>query len=107
MFHVDLLLCEEIGLRHQQVHSTYSYKNLWWSIDHDRTAFGFGDICDADVQKIQAWLEKPENQHKVFTGWNEHHDTKWQQTKHAVVRISYAAGLTRPDSAARELKVGH
>ena len=93
---VDNELCMQLGLRDGQIRAPYPYKNLWWSFDHDRSFFGYGDLNDKDCQMIYEYLSKPENRGKVFTGWNEHHGSQWQQTDHAMVRISWAAGITRP-----------
>jgi hypothetical protein len=102
----NVFTCEALGLKHGQVHNTYGYKNLRWSFDHDRSYFGQGDLSFEDIDRIYEWLCRPENQNKVFTGWHHKHGTDEQETPYAIVRISYAAGMTRPDSIIREVKVG-
>lgn len=102
----DKELCLQFGFKTSQIRSGYVYKNLWWSFDYDRTSFGYGDLNQGDLHNIYKWLSKPENQTKVFTGWNEHHGSDWQQTDVPMVRISYAAGVTRPHMAAMEARVG-
>lgn len=101
----DDLLCQKMGLRDGQIRSLVMCKNVWWSFDYGRTAFGYGDLSREDLDRIHAFLSQEENHTKVFTAWNEHHGTEWEQTKHAIVRISYAAGLTRPHDTRLEMRM--
>lgn len=107
MMHIkDEELCKELGLSDGQMRVSPYYKNLWWSFDHDRAAFGYGDLSLADVERIYEWIKRPENRNKTFTGWNEHHGTEWQQMSHPMLRISFGAGVTRPYHAVLEMRFG-
>jgi hypothetical protein len=74
-------LRNRFGLSQGQIATPYTYKNLWWELDGE--FFGYGDISPEDVFRIQNHLENGE----IFQGWNEHHQSAWQQTKYPMIRI--------------------
>lgn len=65
-----------------QIRSHYTYKNLWWTLN--MMLFGYGDINQDDIQRIQDLLSDNE----VFRGWNEHHGTESQQTNYPMIIIT-------------------
>jgi hypothetical protein len=87
-------LCNELGLSIGQHRDLAIFRNLWWSFDHDRWAFGFGDLDDKDIKKIYAYL--CDHQTMIFTGWDNKHGTEEQITNKPMMRISYGAGMTQP-----------
>ena len=72
---------ERFELTDGQIAHTPVYKNLWWELDGH--FFGYGDLSAGDILKIRTRLTDEE----VFTGWNEHHQTRWQQTGFPMIRI--------------------
>ena len=76
-----MALRNRFGLSDGKIASPYTYKNLHWELDG--LFFGYGDISPEDVFRIQNHLENGE----VFQGWNEHHQSAWQQTKFPMIRI--------------------
>lgn len=75
-------LCERFGLRHGQFFAHYRYKNLQWALNGE--FFGYGDLRDGDLIRIQESLADDE----TFVGWNEHHGTDWQQTSMPMVIVT-------------------
>lgn len=90
----NVQLRKELGLQDGQMRTPYDYKNLWWSFNGGLTAFGYGDMNQADFNWIREWI-LGNNPSLIFTGWNEHHDTSTQQTTHPMVRIT-RDGITHP-----------
>lgn len=74
---------ERFGLNHQQFFAEFKHKNLFWVLDGQ--TIGFGDLRQEDIELIQLQLREDEE----FLGYNEHHATTWQQTPHAVIRITH------------------
>ena len=85
----------ELGLRNGQLRASYRYNNLWWSFTNAESSFGFGDLDQDDFGRIYQWILNNDST-KVFTAWNEHHGTPWQQTDYPIVRISANEGITFP-----------
>lgn len=79
--HAAALRCR-FDLNDGQFFATNIYKNLWWELDGQ--FFGFGDLNAANVFRIQNHLQTGE----VFQGWNEHHETSFQQTDVPMIRIT-------------------
>lgn len=75
-------LRERFALRNGQFFGHYRYKNLQWELNGQ--FFGFGDLRDQDIIRIQEELAPDE----TFIGWNEHHGTDWQQTEVPMVLIT-------------------
>lgn len=74
---------ERFGLRHGQFFAFYRYKNLQWELNGE--FFGYGDLRDDDIIRIQEALTEDE----TFIGWNEHHMTNWHQTDIPMVVITH------------------
>lgn len=81
---------ERFGLKDGQFFAVNRKKNLQWVLNEE--PFGFGDLRDEDIQRIQGDLSKGE----IFKGFNEHHGTEFQQRKNPVV-IIVADGHSFPD----------
>lgn len=101
----DDLLCQRMELKSGQIRRIPVHRNVWWSFDYGQTAFGFGDLDAEDLMRIQLYLSDEENRNKVFTGWHENHGTQVQHTDRAQVRVSWAAGATRPYDAYLEMRM--
>lgn len=79
------------NLRDGQFYAYYAYKNLWWFLDGER--IGYGDLRDEDILYISNALSEGEE----FVGWNEHHGSRWQQTKTPMVRITKGDFMMREE----------
>jgi hypothetical protein len=103
---VDKELCAELGLTSGQKRPNALYRDLYWSFQHNRVAFGFGDLSQDDLNRIYDWIIDPGHHLKIFTGWDQHHGTPWQVTIHPMVRASYGGGITRPYHAVVSARFG-
>lgn len=77
----------------------FRWENLWWSFDNGRTAFGYGDLDDDDLKRIQDWLTDEyflTGRLAIFTGWYEGHKDMPHFKQGAAIRISMSAGITTP-----------
>jgi hypothetical protein len=90
----DRELWKKLGLYGGQMRHPNVHRNLHWSLDGGVRTFGFGDLDMDDLRRIQFWLNSNDAQAQStadFTGWNEHHDSVWQQTPHPMVRVTRIA----------------
>lgn len=96
--------CSAMGLNgRSQMRVPYVHKNLWWSIDNGETAFGYGDLDEADLLKMLHWVGHPcQTEELTITCWNEHHDTELQQMDEPMIRIRLEDGVTYPYRISRE-----
>lgn len=104
----NLFLCHRIGIRPGQKRNHALYPDVWWSFDYGNKVFGFGDLDQEDLEKIQAYLtDAHENGDgaKVFTAWHKDHGTDRPHPSKALVRISWVAGVTRPYDAHLEARL--
>jgi hypothetical protein len=92
----NVFLCHRIGLKIGQKRRAALHHNVLWSFDYGNSFFGQGDLNQEDLFAIWRFLDEQDNRTKVFTGWHQDHATARQPTKYAQVRISWAAGATRP-----------
>lgn len=76
-------MCERFVLKNGQFFAYYRYKNLQWELNGE--FFGYGDLRDDDLIRIQEEL----SEYETFKGWNEHHGTEWQQTDIPMVVITH------------------
>lgn len=92
--------CDKLGLVDGQMREPYIHKNLWWSFDLGETSFGYGDLDQDDLDRILEWVKEHDDRTRplVFTGWNEHHDTEWQQTPVPMIRITALYGIVFPNT---------
>lgn len=89
--------CRQMGLNGKsQIRVPYVHKNLWWSLNGGETAFGYGDLDQADLARILDWVCHPSQEGLVFTAWNEHHETPQQQMNVPMLRITLRDGITYP-----------
>ena len=70
------------GMHHGQFFGEYMFKNLHWVLDGN--VIGFGDLRQVDISALLNNLKPGE----VFEGFNEHHGSQFQQTDHAMVKIT-------------------
>lgn len=104
-------LCERLGLTNMQSKpgSVVRVSEIWWSFDHGRTAFGYGDLDDKDLKRIYNYLVddyQPGRPIKIFTGWGVNTRRKSSDKLYVVIRISMPAGITYPYEARLELSEG-
>ena len=76
-------LCKRFGLRNGMFFATYRLKNQIWKLDGFE--FGFGDLREEDIFRIQYELVTGE----VFEGFNEHHGSDFQQRKNPMIIIKH------------------
>lgn len=91
-----VMAADRFGLHHGQFFGESLYNNLFWVLDGE--TIGYGDIRMEDLSKILNNL-KPE---EVFEGFNEHHGSQWQQTEHAMIKITGGI-ISFPNHEARGL----
>lgn len=79
-------MCERFGLRDGQMRppGPAFQKNRHWHVEGEDFSFGYGDLSQEDLERIQATLDD----HEVFLGWNEHHGSNIQQTDFPMVRVT-------------------
>lgn len=97
-------LCAQMGLStNGQIRTPYIYKNLWWVVEGQNSAFGQGDLDTNDVERMLNYLEHPSHpQDMVILCWDEHHGTKWQRTVYPMIRISRVDHITYPNYEAQQ-----
>lgn len=86
--------CARFGLHDGQFFGYYRYKNLWWWLNGKE--IGYGDLREEDIQRISQRLSDGEE----FVGWNEHHQTRFQQTRFPMIRILPGEVYHRPKTVA-------
>lgn len=90
-------LCARMLLKHGQMRDPNVYHNLWWSFNYGGVAFGHGDLDRDDMVHILDYVGHPSHEVPIiFTGWNEFHGGKWQNTAYPMVHISLKGGITLP-----------
>lgn len=76
------IAAERFGLHHGQFFAENLYNNLFWVLDGE--TIGYGDIRMQDLAQILNNLKAGE----VFEGFNEHHGSEFQQTEHAMIKVT-------------------
>lgn len=91
-----------LGNHNGQVRDDAIYRNVWWALEGQNVAFGFGDLNQSDLDKILSYLTHPAHQAPmVVECWYENREVSLDYRTYPLIRISPIDGITYPYRTAR------